>query len=278
MKEIEKIDKSSPIPYYYQLEQLLRGKIESGELKPGEALPSESELCSMFEVSRTVVRQALDKLCQDGIIYKKRGKGTFVAKPKIQEKFIQRTYGFYQDMKEKGFEVKSKVLEQRLIEPPVRIKSLLKLAEGEKVVKISRLRYLSGELIMLTTSYIRSEFCPGLEKEDLTEGSLYQRLWDKYGLKISYGYRTLEAVAAGKYEADMLKVPKGSPLVYLESISYVKNGKPIECFEAWHRGDRCKFAVEVILTDEIKMRTPLYKPDSLVLYGVTTTEKKKNSG
>ncbi|GAG92341.1 unnamed protein product, partial [marine sediment metagenome] len=231
------IDKISPVPYYYQLEQLLREKIENGRLKPGDVLPSEAELCSTFRVSRTVVRQALNKLCQDGVVYKEKGRGTFVAKPKLQEKFIQRTYGFYQEMKEKGLEVESKVLEHESVEPPVRIRTLLKLSQGQKVVKTFRLRSVNKELVMFTTTYVRSDLCPGLAKEDLTNRSLYQLLWDKYRLKISYGHRTLGAVAASKYEADMLKVPRRSPLIYLESVSYLEDGTPIEYFEAWHRGD-----------------------------------------
>jgi len=201
------IDKNSPVPYYYQLEQLLRERVENGEWKPGDNLPPEAGLCSTFGVSRTVVRQALNKLCQDGVVYKEKGKGTFVAKPKLQEKFIQRTYGFYQEMREKGLEVESKILEHEIVEPPTRIRTLLKLTEGQKVVKTSRLRSVNKELIMFTTTYVRSDLCPELEKEDLTNRSLYQLLWDKYGVRISYGHRTLEAVAASKYEADMLEVP-----------------------------------------------------------------------
>ncbi len=268
------IDKISPVPYYYQLEQLLREKIENGNLKPGDILPSEAELCSTFEVSRTVVRQALNKLCQDGIVYKEKGRGTFVAKPKLQEKFVQRTYGFYQEMREKGLEVESKILQHELIEPPPRIKTLLKLTKGQKVVKTSRLRSVNKELIMFTTTYVRSDLCPGLEKEDLTNRSLYQLLWDKYGLKVSYGQRTLEAVAASKYEADMLKVPRGSPLIYLESVSYLEDGTPIEYFEAWHRGDRCKFAIELVPPEEMKRRSITHKQDSTFwLSGVSTKQK-----
>lgn len=268
------IDKTSPVPYYYQLEQLLREKIDNGRWKPGDNLPSEAELCSTYAVSRTVVRQALNKLCQDGIIYKEKGKGTFVAKPKLQEKFVQRTYGFYQEMKEKGLEVESKVLEHKLVEPPNKIKNFLKLREGQKAVKTSRLRSVNGELIMFTISYVRSDFCPGLEKEDLTNRSLYQLLWDKYGIKISYGYRTLEAVAASKYEADMLKVRRGSPLVYLESISYLEDGTPIEYFEAWHRGDRCKFAIELVPAEEMKKKIPGYKQDSTFWFNVGSLKQK----
>jgi len=269
-----RIDKISPVPYYYQLEQLLREKIENGRLKPGDVLPSEAEFCSTFRVSRTVVRQALNKLCQDGIVYKEKGRGTFVAKPKLQEKFIQRTYGFYQEMREEGLEVESRVLEHKLIEPPTRIRTLLKLTEGQKVVKTSRLRSVNKELIMFTTTYVCSDLCPGLEKEDLTNRSLYQLLWDKYRLKISYGHRTLEAVAASKYEADMLKVPKGSPLIYLESVSYLEDGTSIEYFEAWHRGDRCKFAIELVPAEEMKKIMPAHKQDSTFWSSITSTRQK----
>jgi len=268
----EGIDKVSPVPYYYQLEQLLREKIENGKLKPGDILPSEAELCSTFKVSRTVVRQALNKITQDGLVYKEKGKGTFVAKPKLQEKFVQRTYGFYQEMKEKGLEVESKILEHELIEPPTRIKTLLKLTEGQKVVKTSRLRSVNKELIMATTTYVRSDLCPALEKEDLTNRSLYQLLWDKYRLKISYGQRTLEAVAASKYEADMLKVPRGSPVVYLESVSYLGDGTPFEYFEAWHRGDRCKFAIELVPAEEMKKIVLPYRENSTFWSGMSSKQ------
>lgn len=268
------IDKNSPIPYYYQLEQLLRERVEDGEWKPGDNLPSEAELCSTFKVSRTVVRQALNKLSQDGIVYKEKGRGTFVAKPKLQEKFIQRTYGFYQEMREKGLEVESRVLEHELVESPTRIRTLLKLTEGQEVVKTSRLRSVNKELIMFTTTYVRSDLCPRLEKEDLTNRSLYQLLWDKYRLKISYGHRTLEAVAAGKYEADMLKVPRRSPLVYLESVSYLEDGTPIEYFEAWHRGDRCKFAIELVPAEEMKKIISPHNQDSMFWLSVASRKQR----
>jgi GntR family transcriptional regulator len=266
--DFKEIDKNSPIPYYYQLEQSLREKVENGQWKPGDNLPSEAELCSTFRVSRTVVRQTLNKLCQDGIVYKEKGRGTFVAKPKLQEKFVQRTYGFYQEMKEKGLEVESKVLEHKLVESPTGIRTLLELTKEQKVVKTSRLRSVNKELIMFTTTYVRSDLCPGWEKEDLTNRSLYQLLWDKYRLNISYGHRTLEAVAASKYEADMLKVPRRSPLIYLESVSYLEDGTPLEYFEAWHRGDKCKFAIELVPAEEMKKRKPPHRENSTFWSGI----------
>jgi len=88
------IDKNSPVPYYYQLEQLLREKIENADWKPGDVLPSEAELCSTFGISRTVVRQALNKLCQDGVVYKEKGRGTFVAKQSFRKNSFRGPMGF----------------------------------------------------------------------------------------------------------------------------------------------------------------------------------------
>lgn len=171
-------------------------------------------------------------------------------------------------MKEKGFEVESKVLKHELVESPAGIRTLLKLSEGQKVIKTFRLRSVNKELVVFTTSYIRSDVCPGLEKEDLTNRSLYQLLWDKYRLKISHGHRTLEAVTAGKYEADMLEVPKGSPLVYLESVSHLEDGTPVEYFEAWHRGDKCKFVIELVPAEEMEKRKPPHAENSMSWSGI----------
>jgi GntR family transcriptional regulator len=168
--------------------------------------------------------------------------------------------------------VESKVLEHELLESPAGIRTLLKLSEGQKVVRTSRLRSVNKELVMFTTTYVRSDLCPGLEKEDLTNRSLYQLLWDKYGLKISYGHRTLEAVAAGKYEADMLKVPRRSPLIYLESVSYLEDDTPIEYFEAWHRGDKCKFAIELVPAEEMKRRKPPHRENSTFWSGIPSKQ------
>ncbi|TKJ44634.1 hypothetical protein CEE35_07295 [Candidatus Aerophobetes bacterium Ae_b3b] len=177
-------------------------------------------------------------------------------------------------MKEKGLEVTSKVLEHELVESPARIRTLLKLTEGQKVVKTSRLRSVNKELVMFTTAYVRSDLCAGLEKDDLTNRSLYQLLWDRYRLKISYGHRTLEAVAASKYEADMLKVPRRSLLVYLESVSSLEGGTPIEYFEAWHRGDRCKFAIELVPAEKMKKVISPHGQDSTFWSSVASTKQK----
>ena len=94
----DQIDKNSPLPYYIQLKEILKGYIENGDWKTGSQIPSEPDLCEIFDISRTVVRQALKELTYEGLLVREKGRGTFVAEPKISEGLIQELTGFYQDM------------------------------------------------------------------------------------------------------------------------------------------------------------------------------------
>jgi GntR family transcriptional regulator len=92
------VDQNSPIPYYVQVKEALRQRIQQGEWMRGDQLPVDLELCQMFGVSRTVIRQALNELVNEGLVIRRKGKGTFVAEPKIGESLVQKLTGFYQDM------------------------------------------------------------------------------------------------------------------------------------------------------------------------------------
>jgi GntR family transcriptional regulator len=240
------INKDSPIPYYFQLEEILREQIESGKWAPGQQIPSETELCEIFDVSRTVVRQALNELVNEGLLYRRRGKGTFVAKPKIAESLVQNLTGFYEDMVAKGLTPITQVLEQKLIPASKKVAAMLNLKEGDQVIKIDRLRSIGSEPILIVTTFIPYHICPALAEEDLTNQSLYAVLEDRYGLSIARGRRTLEAISASEEDAKLLGVEEGDPLIFLKSVSYLENGEPIEYFEAKHRGDRSRFEVELV--------------------------------
>jgi len=240
------IDHNSPLPYYFQLKQLLAEEIESGRWQPEQQIPSEFELCEQFGVSRTVVRQAINNLVQDGLLYRQKGKGTFVAKPKILEGLAQNLSGFYEDMVARGLKPVTKVLEQTKVKANRKVAEYLELSLGDPVIKIDRLRFVNDEPFVLVTTYLPYEICPSLLEEDLNSQSLYALLEDKYGLKIHRGRRTLEAVAADEHEAYLLKVRVGAPLMLINSVSYLADGRPIEYFHALHRGDRSKFEVALI--------------------------------
>ena len=246
INKINIIDHSSPLPYYFQLKELLIKEIKKGRLKSGQQIPSEFKLCEQFRVSRTVVRQAISSLVQNGYLKREKGRGTFVTKPKITENLFQNLTGSYEDMLARGIKLVTKVLEQTKCEADSKILEGLKLKPGELVIKIKRLRFINNEPIALVTTYLPYEICPSLLEEDLTKQSLYGVLEDKYSLKIANGRRSLEAVSADKQVAALLGVKAGTPLMLLNSISYLEDGRPIEYFQALHRGDRSRFVVALI--------------------------------
>ncbi len=260
------IRRDVPIPYYYQLIQVLQGEIQAGSWPVNAAIPSEHELCRMFSVSRTVVRQALGELVTKGLLYRVKGKGTFVAPAKLNEAFIQRSDGFYREMTSRGFSVRSSVLEQRVVEPPPNVQDYLRLAGTSPTIKIERLRFVDEEPMQIATTYIPYDLCPDLVAADLTTGSLYELLRTRYGLAVASGRRVLEAVPAQRPISTLLGVSKGAPLFKMESISYLRDGEPLEYYVAWHRGDRSKFEIEMIVGADasrapLAARAILTKPD-----------------
>ncbi len=240
------IDFQSHLPYYYQLIEILKQQIEDGVWVPGDKMPSELELCDSYGVSRTVVRQALRELEANSFIVRRKGKGTFVAKPKINEGLIQRLTVFYQDMTEKGFKPTTHVLFQDIMPATTKTARYLEVPVGTEIIEIQRLRFINDEPIQLVTTYIPLHLCPKLVKADLSNRSLYEYLETEYGIQITRGTRYIEAVLATKEEAKLLDIDEGDPLVLLDSVSYSATEQPIEYYHALHRGDRSRFEVNLI--------------------------------
>lgn len=240
------IDFNSNIPYYVQLIALIKSMIQGRIWKPGVKIPGELELCNTYGVSRTVVRQALRELELEGLLTARKGKGTFVTEPKINESLAQKLTGFYEDMVERGLNPVTEVLHHRVVACPENVAERLQLAPGAQVVDIQRMRSVGDSPIQLVTSFIPYSLCPMLAAVDLTNRSLYQFLESECGLFIVRGRRFIEAVAADEMEARLLQVERGSPLVMLDSISYLEDGTPVEYYHAVHRGDRSRFEVELV--------------------------------
>jgi len=244
------IDRSSPIPYYIQVRDALQMRIQDESWHPGDQIPGEPELCRMFDVSRTVIRQALNDLVYRGLLVRKKGKGTFVAEPKIRESLVQKLTGFHQDMLEQGYTPVTRVLKQGLVPANRKVAAYLTIEEGTEVVEIERLRFVQDEPIQLTTTYLPYRMCPELLQQDLTNQSLYLFLERQCGIKIARGHRSIEAVPANDYEARLLQVKKGAPLIMLNSVSFLSDGTPVEYYHALHRGDRTRFEVELVRVRE----------------------------
>jgi len=240
------VDRASGIPYYIQVRDSLQGHFEAGTWKPGEQLPGELELCRMFDVSRTVIRQALNDLGSKGLVVREKGKGTFVAKPKIRESLVQKLTGFYQDMVEQGYKPVTHVLKQNVIAASQKLAGYLKLEPGIPVIEIERLRFVEDVPIQLVTTYLPYKLCPDLLDEDLSNQSLYHLLEKRCGVMIVRGHRSIEAVPANDYEARLLRVKRGAPLILLDSVGFAEDDQPVEYYHALHRGDRTRFEVELV--------------------------------
>jgi GntR family transcriptional regulator len=248
---IDSNDFASHIPYYIQLMDILREKVQLGEWLPGSQIPGEQSLCESYQISRTVVRQALRELEYEGVITRKKGKGTFVSPPKISEGLAQKLTGFYQDMVERGLKPHSKVLLQEVSPANEKVARYLAIQPGEKVVEIQRLRYANDEPIQLDTTYIPYEICPAVANVDLTDRSLYKFLEQECNIFIARGKRNIEAVLANEHEAALLGIERGAALLVLDSVSYSEEGRPIEYYHALHRGDRSRFEVELVRRREL---------------------------
>jgi GntR family transcriptional regulator len=252
------VDFDSNIPYYIQLIEALKTMIASSQWKPGDQIPSEPKLCESYGVSRTVVRQALREIELAGLIVRRKGKGTFVAEPKISESLAQKLTGFYQDMVERGHQPVTQVLHQNVVPAAQKEAGFLGIEPGAPVIDIERLRFVEGEPIVLVHSYLPHALCPPLADADLTNQSLYAFIEQFSGLVIAYGRRSIEAVGANEREARLLQVKIGSPLILLDSVSFLEDGTPIEYYHAVHRGDRSRFEVELVRIRETgKIRATL---------------------
>ncbi|CAN5404281.1 GntR family transcriptional regulator [soil metagenome] len=239
----EAINKSSPVPRYYQLAEWIRGQIQGGELKPGEQLPSERELSERSGVSRMTIRQALARLARDGTVVVEHGVGTFVAEPKLAYDTLH-LLGFTEEMIRLGGGVESRVLAQVLVREPVNVDEALHLEAREKVIKMVRLRLSEATPLVLETIYVSARQCPALERKDLGAQSLYAIMEHQYRLRLKFARQTIEAVTADEFQSELFGVEPGAPMILLEGVTYSDRDAPVEAFKVLYRGDRFKFELE----------------------------------
>jgi GntR family transcriptional regulator len=242
---VDQVDRRSPLPFYAQLKQILLDYIDGHALKPGDRLPGDHQLGEQYDVSRTVVRQALSELEAEGIIERVKGRGTFLAQRKTDEGLVRSVTGLYQQVTERGSTLRSDVRRLEVVPADAPVAKMLQIEPRTPVTLLERLRYVDSEPWVLTITYIPLALAPGLANEDFTQKSLYGLLQGKYGLSIVSGRRTLEASAAGPPLARSLGIKPGDPVIVLRSVVFDERERPIESFVAYHRADRSRFVVDL---------------------------------
>lgn len=240
------IDRSSPLPLYFQLKHILTHEIASRGLEPGDLLPGDHALCATYDVSRTVVRQALTELEFEGVIERVKGKGTYVAWPKTSERLVQSLTGLFEDVAARGGHLRSEVRTLEVVAADARVAGELQLEPGAPVVLLERLRIVDDQPWALSVSHLPRYMVPGLEDEDLTDQSLYALLERRYGVRLARGHRSVGAIVARKHLSQALGIPVGAAVLELRSLSEDTAGRPVESFIAYHRADRSRFDVDLV--------------------------------
>lgn len=238
------IERASVLPFYYQLKQILLSDIKKRGLGPGTRLLGDHDLCKTYDVSRTVVRQALAELETEGVIERIKGRGTFVAQKRTGERLVQSLTGLYEDVAARGSHLRSEVRRMEVVPADQSVADVLQLAVGAPVILIERLRFVDEEPWVMVTTHLPYDLAPGLMKEDLTHQSLYGLLEQKYGVVLRFGQRSVEAAVASVEMASSLGIAQGDPVLVLRSTVYGVE-RPVEMFVAYHRGDRSRFEVNL---------------------------------
>jgi GntR family transcriptional regulator len=241
-----RIERSSPVPYYFQLKKLLEEEIVSGRWQPGDRFPSEPAMCAHFDISRSTVRQALAELESEGLIRKEKGRGSFVARPQPSSWLLQSTHGFYDDAVREGRKVTSRVLRREIQPLPPWALDALELPPGASGVALERLRWVDDQLVMYVITHLPMRLADTVLAADLEGGSLYHTLEEQEGITVGGGYRLVEAVVARDDLAPLLEVERGAALLFVESVSWTADRRPFECYRAWHRADRTKVEVQTV--------------------------------
>lgn len=236
------LDRTSPIPLYHQLKQALMARLKQGEFRPDRPMPTETELMRTYRVSRITVRQAMQALEQDGLIYRVPGRGTFAKEPKISRR-LTRLSSFSQDMQERNVQVASRLLDFRQEPANGAVAEKLDLAPESPVWFIRRLRLADGGPVAVNLSYVRLPRGQSITVAELeTAGSLWALLEEKEAQPVEAD-QTLEAIAAQPELARLLDLPVGAPILLVEGVVYTRWGVPVEYFQVFNRGDRYKFVL-----------------------------------
>ena len=222
-----------------QIQQFLPGQIRGGVYRPGDPIPSEQEACAQFGVSRMTTRQALKALCDLGLVYSQRGRGTFVSANKLEKGFRQ-VLLFSEEMGVRGSRPASRIVSFEIGPADSEVAEALQLNAGVEVISLKRVRLADDTPPGLEHSRIPLALCPDLLQIFDPRSSPYQTLATRYDIHIVVTDEVAEAGLARAEDARLLEIPPRSPVLLLTRHSFVESGQPVEYVTSVYRGDRYK--------------------------------------
>ncbi len=231
------LTRDSSTPLHTQIAETLRIKIQNEEFKEKDTLPSERELAEQYSVSRMTVRQALQKLRHEGLIYHERGVGTFVNNRKL-DVHTRNLNGFSEEMLSLGLKPSSRVIAFKRELANEEVMNNLQLGMGAEVFYLERLRIADDEPMAFEKTYLPAYLFPKLEEFDLTKNSLYQVLVENYDLPMHHAEEILEATSATKRVAEQLGIRAGAPVLVVRRVVFSESNHPIESAHTIYRADR----------------------------------------
>lgn len=239
--------RNSPAPLYHSLGHLIRSRIQGGEWREGEPIPSERRLMEMYGLSRATVRQGIEYLVREGVLYRVHGKGTFVAAPKIRQGVL-RLFDFSDTMRRSGLRPMARLLRKGQNEPLPDVCRALDLASPQQAIWMQRLILVNGEPMIIETCHLSAERFPAmLEAYDGAEDA-HRFIDQRYGVRVSSSSESFEPVILESREAGLLGVRAGFPALWVEQVGIDTTGKPVIYYTSVLRGDRCRFYVGLALS------------------------------
>ena len=240
------LDKNSPLPIYFQIQEFLRNKINSGEWLPGERIPSEQALSEMLNVSRMTIRQALNNLVKESLISRKRGIGTFVSvKDGIEvEESLKFLKSFSEDISSIGLTPTNQLLGFSTMEADEYLAEVLSIEIGSEVFKIERCRLANDQPIAIETTYIPKNLVSRIDEQVLNH-SLYEYFEVSLGYSIEKATKWIKASLMSESDATVLEVAEDSPALELHQITYINGDIPLEYVSCIYRADRYRFTIDI---------------------------------
>ena len=238
------LDASSALPLYAQVEAALAAEIDRGLLGRGSQLPPEESLIERFAVSRPTVRQAIQRLIARGLVEIRRGRGTFVAPPKITQRLTALT-GFVEDMIAAGRCPTARLVDKRIMPATEAVARQLALGEGAEVVRVRRVRLADGSPVSFDETYLPVSLGEKMMTDDLEAEPIFALLEGKYGIPLVEAEYGLEAVPAKGAIARAIGVRTGSPIFLIERTSFTENHRPVDYEKLYYRGDQIRFVTSL---------------------------------